>query len=83
MGNHMYLMDEFMCMAHMIFTMVMYFVWGITFAGLHQWMIWVTGARLCARLTGYNIDIRPESGYYGEEEPKAAEAEKTEDTAAE
>ena len=43
MGNHMYLMDEFMCMAHMIFTMVMYFVWGITFAGLHQWMIWVTG----------------------------------------
>ena len=40
-------------------------------------------ARLCARLTGYNIDIRPESGYYGEEEPKAAEAEKTADTAAE
>ena len=36
-------------------------------------------ARLCARLTGYNIDIRPESGYYGEdEEPKAAEP-KTED----
>ena len=33
---------------------------------------------LCARLTGYNIDIRPESGYYGEdEEPKkdAADAE--------
>ena len=24
-------------------------------------------ARLCARLTGYSIDIRPESGYYGEE----------------
>ena len=24
-------------------------------------------ARLCARLTGYNIDIRPESGYYGED----------------
>ena len=24
-------------------------------------------ARLCARLTGYNIDIRPESGYFGEE----------------
>ena len=24
--------------------------------------------RLCAHLTGYNIDIRPESGYYGEEE---------------
>ena len=31
-------------------------------------------ARLCARLTGYNIDIRPESGYYGEdEEPKKKE----------
>ena len=32
--------------------------------------------RLCARLTGYNIDIRPESGYYGEEEdkPEAAPA---------
>ena len=26
-------------------------------------------ARLCGRLTGYNIDIRPESGYYGEEPP--------------
>ena len=26
-------------------------------------------ARLCARRTGYNIDIRPESGYYGEEPP--------------
>lgn len=26
-------------------------------------------ARLCSRLTGYNIDIRPESGYYGEEPP--------------
>lgn len=25
-------------------------------------------ARLCARLTGYNIDIRPEGGYYGEDE---------------
>ncbi len=31
-------------------------------------------ARLCARLTGYNIDIRPESGYYGEDE--GAEPEK-------
>lgn len=30
-------------------------------------------ARLCARLTGYNIDIRPESGYYGEEEPQEQE----------
>ena len=29
-------------------------------------------ARLCARLTGYNIDIRPESGYYGEEEEQPA-----------
>ncbi len=29
-------------------------------------------ARLCARLTGYNIDIRPESGYYGEEEAEEA-----------
>ena len=26
-------------------------------------------ARLCARLTGYNIDICPESGYYDEERP--------------
>ena len=25
-------------------------------------------AKLCARLTGYSIDIRPESGYYGEDE---------------
>ena len=25
-------------------------------------------ARLCARLTGYNIDIRPESGYYCEDD---------------
>jgi len=24
-------------------------------------------ARLAAKLTGYRIDIRPESGYYGEE----------------
>lgn len=31
-------------------------------------------ARLTARLTGYNIDIRPESGYYGEE-PPAKDAE--------
>ena len=36
-------------------------------------------ARLCARLTGYNIDIRPESGYYGEEPPM----KKTPDPAAE
>lgn len=28
-------------------------------------------ARLAARLTGYNIDIRPESGYYGEGEEAA------------
>ncbi|MEG2841878.1 MAG: transcription termination factor NusA [Ruthenibacterium sp.] len=38
-------------------------------------------ARLTARLTGYNIDIRPESGYFGEETaekpaaPKETEAE--------
>ena len=25
-------------------------------------------AKLAARLTGYKIDIRPESGFYGEEE---------------
>ncbi len=31
-------------------------------------------ARLTARLTGYNIDIRPESGYFGEDEPKKAPA---------
>ncbi len=36
-------------------------------------------ARLCARLTGYNIDIRPESGYYGEDEAEA-EAESEADT---
>ena len=30
-------------------------------------------ARLCARLTGYNIDIRPESGYYGEDVPEKKE----------
>ena len=29
--------------------------------------------RLCAHLTGYNIDIRPESGYYGEEDETPAE----------
>lgn len=32
-------------------------------------------ARLCARLTGYNIDIRPESGYYGEEPSAPAQKE--------
>ena len=32
-------------------------------------------ARLTARLTGYNIDIRPESGYYGEEPPVKMEPE--------
>lgn len=30
-------------------------------------------ARLTARLTGYNIDIHPESGYYGEEPPRKRE----------
>lgn len=32
-------------------------------------------ARLCARLTGYNIDIRPESGYYGEDDEEVEEEE--------
>lgn len=32
-------------------------------------------ARLCARLTGYNIDIRPESGYYGEDEEETVASE--------
>ena len=39
-------------------------------------------ARLCARLTGYNIDIRPESGYYGEE-PSSPAPEKESETAGE
>lgn len=40
-------------------------------------------ARLCARLTGYNIDIRPESGYYGEEEEPEAEPASAEKQTAE
>ena len=32
-------------------------------------------ARLAARLTGWKIDIRPESGFYGEEPAPAKEAE--------
>ncbi|MEA5049867.1 MAG: transcription termination factor NusA [Oscillospiraceae bacterium] len=46
-------------------------------------------ARLAARLTGYKIDIRPESGYYGEDEEDETPAadkkadEKTEEKAAE
>lgn len=36
-------------------------------------------ARLTARLTGYNIDIRPESGYYGEDEPEKEEGNETEE----
>ena len=48
-------------------------------------------ARLAARLTGFKIDIRPESGYYGEDEEElddeteelAEEAVETEETAAE
>lgn len=41
-------------------------------------------ARLTARLTGYNIDIRPESGYYGEEaEEKKSEAAEVSEEAAE
>ena len=35
-------------------------------------------ARLAARLTGWKIDIKPESGFYGEDEP-AEEAEKEND----
>ncbi|MEG0832946.1 MAG: transcription termination factor NusA [Oscillospiraceae bacterium] len=35
-------------------------------------------ARLAARLTGYKIDIRPESGYYGEDDPNAAAQEAAE-----
>lgn len=38
-------------------------------------------AKLAARLTGYKIDIKPESGFYGEEEPKAPEAPKAEPAA--
>ena len=30
-------------------------------------------ARLAARLTGWKIDIRPESGFYGEDEPAKEE----------
>ncbi len=30
-------------------------------------------ARLAVRLTGWKIDIRPESGFYGEDEPEAAQ----------
>ena len=37
-------------------------------------------ARLCARLTGYNIDIRPESGYFGEEEEEGGEGAEEEGT---
>lgn len=36
-------------------------------------------ARLAARLTGWKIDIRPESGFYGEDDDKDL-VEKTEDT---
>jgi N utilization substance protein A len=38
-------------------------------------------ARLCARLTGYNIDIRPESGYYGEEPAQPAAQTETQPAA--
>lgn len=40
-------------------------------------------ARLAARLTGYKIDIRPESGYYGEDEPKKKDEETAESAAEE
>lgn len=36
-------------------------------------------ARLTARLTGYNIDIRPESGYYGEEPAAPQQEQDTEE----
>ncbi len=36
-------------------------------------------ARLCARLTGYNIDIRPESGYYGEDEDEQPQEQQAEE----
>ncbi len=36
-------------------------------------------ARLAARLTGWKIDIRPESGFYGEDEPETPEQEKETD----
>ena len=36
-------------------------------------------ARLAARLTGFKIDIRPESGYYGEEEDSVAEEQESEE----
>ena len=32
-------------------------------------------ARLAAKLTGWKIDIKPESGFYGEEEPEEASAQ--------
>ncbi len=32
-------------------------------------------ARLAAKLTGWKIDIRPESGFYGEDQPQEAEQE--------
>ena len=37
---------------------------GMGFSSCHQ------NARLAARLTGYKIDIKPESGFYGEDEPE-------------
>ncbi len=36
-------------------------------------------ARLAVKLTGWKIDIRPESGFYGEEEAPAADEAKTQD----
>ena len=40
-------------------------------------------ARLAARLTGWKIDIRPESGFYGEDEDDEAPAPETAEEAAE
>ncbi len=39
--------------------------------------------RLAAKLTGWKIDIRPESGFFGEEEEKSSEKEETVEAAAE
>ena len=40
-------------------------------------------ARLAARLTGWKIDIRPESGFYGEDEAAAPETEDNNESAEE
>lgn len=37
-------------------------------------------AKLAARLTGYKIDIRPESGFYGEDDPVSTNADTSSET---